>query len=64
MDLKEIVRETTGINTRTTPENFIRRKINQFKDRIVFSIIFTIISLGIVLTVAIYLYIVISRAMK
>ena len=64
MDFKEIISETTGINTRTTPENFLQRKIRQFKDRIIFNIIFLFVTFGILLTVGIYLYIVISKAIK
>jgi hypothetical protein len=64
MDFKEIIRETTGFNTRTTPENFLQRKIKQFKDRIIFNIIFLFVTFGILLTAGIYLYIVISKAIK
>jgi len=64
MDIREIIDENKSLITGTTPDNIIKRGVARFRERIIFSIIFTLISLGVVLTVAIYLYIFISRSIK
>jgi len=64
MDFKEIIRDSTGTNNEISVENFIQRRIRRFKENIIFNLIFLVVTLGILFTVGIYLFIVITKAIK
>lgn len=55
MNFNRIMNDVTGVNTSTTPENYISRKINQFKSGMITSIIITAVSAVIILSVFLYI---------
>ena len=64
MELRDILEDNKSLITGTTPENIIKKGVARFKERMIFSIVFTLITLGVVLTIAIYLYFIITRSIK
>ena len=55
MNFNNLMNEVTSVNTNTSPENFIRRKINRFKSGMVTTII--MISLTVLIIGSVVLYI-------
>lgn len=54
MDLHNIIRKTTGVNTRTTPEKFLSGKINRLKEGAITTIIAFLLAAVIIIAVVLY----------
>jgi hypothetical protein len=55
MNFNRIISEVSGANTNTTPENYLSRKVSQFKSGMITSIIITVVSVIIILSVFLYI---------
>ena len=64
MDLNKIIRDNTGINAESAAETFIQRRIRRFKENIIFNLIFYGITIVVILSVAIYLFVVVAKAIR
>jgi len=64
MDINKIIRDNTGINAESVAETFIQRRIRRFKENIIFNLIFYGITIVVLLSVGVYLFVVIAKAVR
>ncbi|RPI16191.1 MAG: hypothetical protein EHM58_12390 [Ignavibacteriae bacterium] len=55
MNFNRIINEAESANPQTAPENYIRRKINQFKSGMITTVIMISLTVLIIASVALYI---------